>query len=74
MLLCVCVCVQDREAHCKARYDQVTADGEKIHRLVSENLELFKVNYSMHASWTTMYSVHVHVHVSYHNKIIHVLS
>ena len=74
MLLCVCVCVQDREAHCKARYDQVTADGEKIHRLVSENLELFKVNYSMHASCTTTYSVHVHV--SYHNKIIqcHVLS
>ena len=36
--------LQDREAHCKARYDQVRADGEKIHDLVTKNRQLFQVS------------------------------
>ena len=34
---------QDRESRLKTCYDQVKADGEKIHALVEKNLELFQV-------------------------------
>lgn len=35
---------QDQEARCKVRYDQVRADGEKIHALVRENMQHFQVS------------------------------
>ena len=44
MLYCPLSLSQDQEAHCKARYDQVRADGEKIHELVRENMQHFQVS------------------------------
>ena len=35
---------QDRAHHCQTWYRRVTSDGEKIHSLIAENLELFQVS------------------------------
>lgn len=35
---------QDRENRCKKRYDEIRTSGVKIHALVEENLQYFKVS------------------------------